>query len=241
MKHRQTMLPKVTKECTKKTPRHLYKVQTVRKWLIREMMFRYLCDDSKRLGSILLAAFQKGGIHCQKETIMLSRRLDYSFLSTASQMWLCLFTNFLSIQVFPALFPYDRLVCRSMGSREKNWTPSSCLYPCSLKDRKRWGQSTKLLKWNSSGKKKEKRQKDKKRCDVEPQALTPNPVFQHWSCKYSNGKMRRKLLTMRFCELTELLYENFWFFSPSASNLPTKTSLVKYTGTTIHLMESTIS
>lgn len=80
------MLPKVTKECTKKTPRHLYKVQTVRKWLIREMMFRYLCDDSKRLGSILLAAFQKGGIHCQKETIMLSRRLDYSFLSTASQM-----------------------------------------------------------------------------------------------------------------------------------------------------------
>lgn len=80
------MLPKVTKESTKKTPRQLSKVQTVRKWLIKEMMYYYLCDDSKRLGSALLAVFQKGGIHCQKETIMLSRRLDDSFLGTASQM-----------------------------------------------------------------------------------------------------------------------------------------------------------
>lgn len=57
------------------------------------MIFYYLYDGSRPPGSTPLAACQKGGMHCQKETIIGAERQSDSFLGTLFQMQLCLFTS----------------------------------------------------------------------------------------------------------------------------------------------------
>lgn len=166
VKHRQTMLPKVTKEGTK-TPRHLSKVQTVRKRFITEMIFYYLHGGSKCLGSTPLAAFQKGGMRCQKETITLSRRLDESFLGTASQMWLCLF------KCFQLCFPTTDQPADQWAAERKTGLLPPTYIPAHSRTEKdeasppNYWSETVLGRKKKSGKKRS-----------EPQAPTPNPVFQ---------------------------------------------------------------
>lgn len=128
------------------------------------MIFYYLYDDSRPPGSAPLAACQKGGMHCQKETITGAERLVIAFWVQSSKC------GSVYLQAFPALFPYNMLVCRSMGRRQKNWTLSSCLGSCLLMDRKRWGLFCLLLMLNSSGKTKEIRQKG----DLTLETTSPN-------------------------------------------------------------------
>lgn len=146
------------------------------------MIFYYLYDGSKPLGSTPLAAFQKGRIHCQKEVLLLARRLYFSFEMIAfwARSYMC---NSVYLQVFPALFPYITLVCRSRGTREKNWTPPSCLGSCLLVDKKGQGQSTKPhtlveetdVKRFRQGKKKKKKsgKKSFETWNHEPELPTP--------------------------------------------------------------------
>lgn len=143
----------------------------IRKWFIRQMIFYYLYDDSRPPGSAPLAACQKGGMHCQKETIIGAEGLVIAFWVQSSKC------SSVYLQAFPALFPYNMLVCRSMGRRQKNWTLYSCLGSCLLMNRKRWGLFCLLLMLNSSGKTKEIRQKVI--WHWKPQAPTPSPLCQH--------------------------------------------------------------